>query len=72
MLLYGSGMSNANPHSKENLPNVVVSSHMAGVTVETHRAMAMQVTAEMLRVIRGEKPHVLGNPEVSSKLTHLK
>jgi D-3-phosphoglycerate dehydrogenase len=55
-----------------NLPNVVVSSHMAGVTVETHRAMAMQVTAEMLRVLRGERPHVLGNPEVSSKLTHLK
>jgi hypothetical protein len=24
MLLYGSGMSNANPHLKENLPNVVV------------------------------------------------
>jgi len=50
----------------------VVSSHMAGVTVETHRAMAMQVTAEMLRVLRGEKPLVLGNPEVSSKLAHLK
>ena len=37
-----------------NLPNVVVSAHMAGVTVETHRAMAMQVSAEMLRVLRGE------------------
>src|SRR5262245_19313929 len=55
-----------------NLPNVVVSSHRAGVTAESIRAMAMQVTAEMMRVIRGEKPHVLGNPEVSSKLAHLK
>jgi D-3-phosphoglycerate dehydrogenase len=55
-----------------NLPNVVVSSHMAGVTVETHRAMAMQVTAEMLRVLRGEKPHVLGNPELWPRLGHLR
>jgi D-3-phosphoglycerate dehydrogenase len=55
-----------------NLPNVVVSAHMAGVTVETHRAMAMQVTAEMLRVLRGEKPHVLGNPELWPRLAHLR
>ena len=55
-----------------NLPNVVVSSHKAGVTVETGRAMGMQVTAEMLRVIRGEKPHVLGNPDLWPKLAHLK
>jgi D-3-phosphoglycerate dehydrogenase len=59
-------------HPILNLPNVVVSSHMAGVTVETHRAMAMQVTAEMLRVLRGEKPHVLGNPELWPRLTHLR
>ncbi|HXJ77337.1 MAG TPA: hydroxyacid dehydrogenase [Candidatus Methylomirabilis sp.] len=55
-----------------NLPNVVVSAHMAGVTVETHRAMAMQVTAEMLRVLRGEKPNVLGNPELWPRLGHLR
>src|SRR5262249_912927 len=55
-----------------NLPNVVVSSHMAGVTVETARATAMQVTAEMLRVLRGEKPEVLGNPDVGPKLGHLR
>ena len=54
-----------------NLPNVVVSSHMAGVTAETGRAMAMQVTAEMLRVLRGEKPDVLGNPDLWPKLAHL-
>ena len=55
-----------------NLPNVVVSSHMAGVTAETGRAMAMQVTAEMLRVLRGEKPHALGNPDLWPKLAHLR
>ena len=55
-----------------NLSNVVVSAHVAGVTVETGRAMAMQVTAEMLRVLRGEKPEVLGNPELWPKLAHLR
>jgi D-3-phosphoglycerate dehydrogenase len=55
-----------------NLPNVVLSAHMAGVTVETHRAMAMQVTAEMLRVLRGEKPHVLANSALWPRLAHLR
>jgi D-3-phosphoglycerate dehydrogenase len=55
-----------------NLPNVVVSSHVAGVTEETVRGMAMQVGAEMLRVLRGEKPQVLGNPDLWPKLSHLK
>ncbi len=55
-----------------NLPNVVVSSHIAGVTEETVRGMAMQVTAEMLRVLRGEKPQVLGNPDLWPKLAHLR
>jgi D-3-phosphoglycerate dehydrogenase len=54
------------------LDNVIVSPHIAGVTEETVRGMAMQVTAEMLRVLRGEKPHVLGNPDLWPKLAHLK
>jgi len=54
------------------LDNVIVSPHIAGVTEETTRGMAMQVTAEMLRVLRGEKPHVLGNPDLWPKLGHLK
>jgi len=54
------------------LDNVIVSPHIAGVTEETTRGMAMQVTAEMLRVLRGEKPHVLGNPALWPKLGHLK
>jgi len=30
------------------------------------------VTAEMLRVLRGEKPHVLANPDLWPRLGHLK
>ena len=47
-----------------NLDNVVCSSHVAGVTREAHRQAALQVTGEMLRVLRGERPEVLVNPEV--------
>src|SRR5919198_650963 len=35
-----------------NLPNVVVSSHIAGVTQEAHVTASLQVTSEMLRVLR--------------------
>ena len=54
------------------LDNVIVSPHIAGVTEETTRGTAMQVGAEMLRVLRGEKPNVLGNPDLWPKLSHLK
>ncbi len=50
------------------LPNVVVSSHMAGVTAEAGRQMAVQVAGEMLRVLRGERPDVLVNPDVWPRL----
>ncbi len=49
--------------------NVIVTSHLAGVTGESMRAMALQVTAEMLRVLRGERPHVAANPDVLAKVT---
>jgi D-3-phosphoglycerate dehydrogenase len=47
-----------------NLDNVVCSGHVAGVTVEANRQASLQVTAEILRVLRGERPEVLANPEV--------
>jgi D-3-phosphoglycerate dehydrogenase len=47
-----------------NLDNVVVSTHVAGVTAEATHTATLQVTSEMLRVLRGERPHVLANPEV--------
>lgn len=62
--------SPANPLLR--LDNVVCSSHIAGVTEEAFRHMAMQVTAEMLRVLRGERPNALGNPDLWPKLSHLK
>jgi phosphoglycerate dehydrogenase-like enzyme len=51
-----------------NLDNVVCSSHVAGVTQEANRQMAVQVSGEMLRVLRGERPDVLVNPDVWSRL----
>ena len=51
-----------------NLPNVVVSPHAAGVTREATRQIGVQVAEEMLRVLRGEMPHVLVNPEVAARL----
>jgi D-3-phosphoglycerate dehydrogenase len=51
-----------------NLENVVCSSHVAGVTREATRQAALQVTGEMLRVLRGDRPQVLVNPEVWPRL----
>jgi D-3-phosphoglycerate dehydrogenase / 2-oxoglutarate reductase len=51
-----------------NLPNVVCSAHVAGVTREAHRVAGMQVASEMLRVLRGERPDVLVNPDVWPRL----
>ncbi len=55
-----------------NLDNVIASSHIAGVTEEATLVNSLQVTSEMLRVLRGEKPKVLGNPELWPRLSHLK
>ena len=47
-----------------NLDNVLCSTHVAGVTQEAHRIAGFQVIDEKLRVLRGERPHVLANPAV--------
>ena len=64
------------PVSSDNrllhLDNVIASSHIAGVTPESTSQISTQVTAEMLRVLRGERPHVLGNPDCWPKLGHLR
>jgi len=63
---------NEEPSSVDNpifgLPNVVCSQHVAGVTVQANRAVGVQVVSEMLRVLRGERPEVLVNPEVWPRL----
>jgi D-3-phosphoglycerate dehydrogenase len=53
-----------------NLDNVVCSGHVAGVTLEANREASLQVTAEMLRVLRGERPEVLANPAVWPRPAH--
>jgi D-3-phosphoglycerate dehydrogenase len=55
-----------------NLDNVVCTSHMAGVSEQANRSIATHVAAEMLRVLRGEKPTVLGNPDLWPQLAHLR
>lgn len=46
------------------LDQVVCTPHVAGVSEEADRAIALQVAGEMVRVLRGEKPDALANPEV--------
>ncbi len=55
-----------------NLEHVVCTSHLAGVSEEANRNIAMMVADEMRRVLRGEKPKVLANPDLGPKLGHLK
>ncbi|MCC6178565.1 MAG: phosphoglycerate dehydrogenase [Chloroflexi bacterium] len=46
------------------LPNVVLTAHVAGVTVETIAAMTAMAAESILQAARGEKPHGLIDPEV--------
>ncbi len=55
-----------------NLDNVVATSHVAGVSEQANRNIATQVASEILRVLRGEKPKVLGNPDLWPRLSHLR
>ena len=55
-----------------NLDNVVATSHVAGVSEQANRNIATTVAAEILRVLRGEKPKVLGNPDLWPRLSHLR
>jgi len=55
-----------------NHENVVATPHMAGVSEPAERNIATQVAAEILRVLKGEKPRVLGNPDLWPRLSHLK
>ena len=55
-----------------NLPNVICTPHVAGLSETAVRNIATQVAEEILRVLRGEKPKVLGNPDRWPRLTYLK
>jgi len=55
-----------------NLDNVVCTPHVAGVSETANRNIALTVASEILRVLRGEKPKVLGNPDLWPRLAHLR
>lgn len=46
------------------LDRVVLTPHVAGVSERANRAIATQVSTDIVRVLRGERPSVVANPEV--------
>ncbi len=54
------------------LENVVCTSHVAGLSETADRNIAFGVASEILRVLRGEKPRVLGNPGLWPRLSHFR
>lgn len=46
------------------LGRVVLTPHVAGVSEKANRAIATQVCTDIVRVLRGEHPSVVANPEV--------
>jgi D-3-phosphoglycerate dehydrogenase / 2-oxoglutarate reductase len=44
-------------------PNLLLTPHIAGITATSGRAMAVGSAEEMLRILRGERPLNLVNPE---------
>jgi D-3-phosphoglycerate dehydrogenase len=55
-----------------NLENVVCTPHLAGLSENAYRNIATGVASEVLRVLRGEKPSALGNPELWPGLAHMR
>jgi len=46
------------------LDNLILTPHVAGLTVEAARALALSAASQILQALRGERPHHLVNPEV--------
>ncbi len=51
-------------HPLLSLPNLIVSPHSAALTEEAFLRMGMDAAGDILRVLRGEKPVSIANPEV--------
>ncbi|GAA4707718.1 hydroxyacid dehydrogenase [Brevibacillus fulvus] len=50
-----------------SLPNVIVTPHVGGTTVEANYLMATAVARNVLKVLAGERPDHLANPEIFHK-----
>ncbi|WP_238402849.1 hydroxyacid dehydrogenase [Paenibacillus mesophilus] len=50
-----------------SLPNVIVTPHVGGTTVETNYTTATTVARNVLRALAGERPEHVGNPSVYGK-----
>ncbi len=54
-----------------SLPNVIVTPHVGGTTVESNFIMATTVARNVIRVLQGEKPEYIANSEVlENKVTN--
>ncbi len=51
-------------HPFYRMDNVVLLPHTAALTRESNRAMAVRAATALVRVLRGERPEALANPEV--------
>lgn len=49
------------------LPNVIVTPHVGGTTVECNYIMSTTVARNILKALAGEKPDFVGNPEIYQK-----
>lgn len=53
-------------HALFNCPNVLLTPHSAAITASSSRAMSVGAAQEMVRILRGEQPLNLVNPEYKS------
>jgi phosphoglycerate dehydrogenase-like enzyme len=58
------GVEPPNDNRFAQFANVVLTPHIASITLETRRAMYLMAAENVVRVLRGERPHGLINPEV--------
>jgi D-3-phosphoglycerate dehydrogenase len=54
-----------------SLPNVIVTPHVGGTTVECNYIMATTVARNVLRLLAGETPEFIGNPEVLTQVNQI-
>lgn len=47
-----------------SLPNVIVTPHVGGTTVECNYIMSTTVAENVIKTLNGEIPDYIGNPEV--------